>query len=114
MTVSARGQWARVLPAFSRLALWCVVVLLAGGVIAALVEIGSPSRLLTDGYGRILLAKILVTAVLVVLAWRNRTGWLVAARGHRITAEASRTRSSAELALMAVVLTLAAALSVTG
>ena len=114
ITVGARGQWARVLPAFSRLALWCTAAVLAGGVTAALVTVGSVQDLYTTGYGRILLAKVAVTAVLLTVAWRNRTGWLPAARGHRISARGSLVRSATELSLMAVALTLAAALSVTG
>jgi len=66
------------------------------------------------GYGRLLSAKIVVTVVLVVLAYRNRTMWLPAARSHRATALVSRSRSLFELAIMAVALTLAAALAVTG
>ena len=49
-----------------------------------------------------------------MVAWRNRTGWLPAARSHRISARGSLVRSAIELSLMAVALTLAAALSVTG
>ena len=55
-----------------------------------------------------------MTVVLVVLAYRNRTMWLPAARSHRATAVVSRSRSLFELAIMAVALTLAAALAVTG
>ena len=114
LTVEHRGQWARVLPRFSQLSLVCVVALLAGGVAGAAVTLASPAQLYASGYGRLLSAKIVVTTVLVVLAWRNRTMWLPAARSHRATAVVSRSRSLAELAIMAVALTLAAALAVTG
>jgi copper resistance protein D len=114
ITVDTRGRWARVLPVFSRLALWCTTALLVGGVTAALVTVGSVNDLYTTGYGRILLAKVAVTAGLLMVAWRNRTGWLSAARGHRISAHGSLVRSAIELSLMAAALTLAAALSVTG
>jgi copper resistance protein D len=114
LTVEHRGQWARVLPRFSQLALVCVTTLLVGGVLGAAVTIASPSQLYATGYGRLLSAKILVTVVLVVLAYRNRTMWLPAARSHRATAVVSRSRSLFELAIMAVALTLAAALAVTG
>jgi putative copper resistance protein D len=114
LTVNHRGQWARVLPRFSQMSLWCVVALLAGGVIAAAVAVGSPSQLYTTGYGRLLTAKVVVTAVLVALAYRNRTMWLPAARTHRATAVVSRSRAIAELAIMAVALGLAAALAVSG
>ncbi len=114
ITTPARGQWARVLPGFSRLALWCVGGLLAGGVTAALIAVGSPLELCSTGHGRILLAKTAVTGLLLTLANRNRKGWLTAARGHRISAEASQSTAARELAPMAVALTFAAALSVTG
>ena len=114
LTVDHRGRWARVLPRFSQLALWCVVALLAGGVTGALVAVDSASQLFATGYGRVLLIKIVLTVVLTALAWRNRARWLPAAKSHRVTAYVSRSRSLTELAIMAVALTMAAALSVTG
>jgi putative copper resistance protein D len=114
LTVEHRGQWARVLPRFSQMSLMCVAALLLGGVLGAAVMIASPSQLYATGYGRLLSAKVVVTVVLVVLAYRNRTMWLPAARSHRATAVVSRSRSLFELAIMAVALTLAAALAVTG
>jgi copper resistance protein D len=114
LTVGHRGQWARVLPRFSQLSLLCVAVLLAGGVVGAVVTIGSPSQLYATTYGRLLSAKVVVTVVLVGLAYRNRTVWLPAARSHRTTAVVSRSRARFELAVMTVALTLAAALAVTG
>jgi len=114
LTVEHRGQWARVLPRFSQLSLVCVAALLVGGVLAAVATLGSPSELYATGYGRLLSAKVAVTVVLVLLAYRNRTMWLPAARTHRATAVMSRSRALFELAIMAVALTLAAALAVTG
>ena len=114
LTVEHRGQWARVLPRFSQLSLVCVAALLVGGVLAAVATLGSPSQLYATGYGRVLSAKVAVTVVLVLLAYRNRTVWLPAARTHRATAVVSRSRALFELAIMAVALTLAAALAVTG
>lgn len=114
LTVEHRGQWARVLPRFSQLSLVCVATLLAGGVVGAAVTLDSPAALYATGYGRVLSAKIVVTVVLIVLARRNRTMWLPAARTHRATAVVSRSRSRTELAIMAVALALAAALAVTG
>ena len=114
LTVEHRGQWSRVLPRFSQLSLLCVVALLVGGVVGAAVTLGSPSQLYATGYGRLLSAKVVVTVVLIVLAYRNRTMWLPAARAHRATAVVSRSRALFELAIMAVALTLAAALAVTG
>jgi putative copper resistance protein D len=114
LTVEHRGQWSRVLPRFSQLALVCVAALLAGGVAGAVVTLGSPAQLYATRYGRVLSTKTAITVTLVVLAWRNRTLWLPAARSHRTTAVISRSRSLTELAIMAVASTLAAALAVTG
>ncbi|KUI31421.1 CopD family protein [Mycobacterium sp. GA-2829] len=114
VTVSHRGQWARVLPRFSVLALWCVGALALAGAVGAVVTVSSPAALLTTGYGRILTAKLLVTVALAGLAYHHRSRWLPAARAHRAGAGLSRTRSQWELAGMAVALTLAAALAVTG
>ncbi|HET6733413.1 CopD family protein [Mycobacterium sp.] len=114
LTVEHRGQWARLLPRFSQLSVLCVAALLVGGVVGAAVTLTSPAQLYGTGYGRVLSAKVAVTVVLIVLAWRNRTIWLPAARTHRASAVVSRSRSRTELAIMAVALALAAALAVTG
>ena len=114
LTVEHRGQWARVLPRFSQLSLVCVAALLVGGVLGAVITLGSPSQLYATGYGRLLSAKVVMTVVLGLLAYRNRTMWVPAARSHRATAVVSRSRALLELAIMAVALTLAAALAVTG
>lgn len=114
LTVTHRGRWARVLPRFSQLSLWCVLVLLVCGVLGSVVTVSTPAELITTGYGRVLSAKIALTAVLLGFGWRNRTGWVPAARAHRTTAEVSAGRSLTELALMAVALTFAAVLTVTG
>lgn len=114
LTVRHRGQWARVLPRFSQLALISVAVLVLAGVAAGLVTVDAPRDLYASGYGRLLSAKVLMTVALTALAWRNRTRWLPAARAHRATAGLSRSRTLVELAAMAVALTLGAALAVTG
>ncbi len=114
LTVEHRGQWARVLPRFSQLSLWCVLALLLGGAVGALDRIASPGQLYATGYGRLVSAKIALAAVLVLLGWRNRTIWLPAARTHRTPAVVSRSRSFVELAVMAVALAMAAGLATTG
>ena len=114
LTVEHRGQWARVLPRFSQVSVWCVLTLLIGGTVGAVDRLDSFAELYATGYGRLLSAKIAVAVVLVLLGWRNRTLWLPAARTHRATAVVSRSRSLAELAVMAVALALAAGLAATG
>lgn len=113
-TIDQCGQWARVLPRFSETALICLGVLLVGGIGGALVTLDSVGDLYLTGYGRVLLAKVVLTMGLVMLGWYSRTRWVPAARAHRTSAEVSRTRSRAELAVMAGAVALGAALAVTG
>ncbi|TRW88922.1 copper resistance protein CopD [Mycolicibacterium sp. 018/SC-01/001] len=114
LTVTHRGQWARVLPRFSALSLASVGVLLVGGVAASMAMLASPGQLVTTDWGRVLCAKLALTAALLVLAWRNRASWLPDARAHRSSAGFSRARAYTELALMATTLAAAATLAVTG
>ena len=114
LTVAHRGRWARVLPRFSTLSLWCVAAMVGAGAVGAVDRLGSVADLVVTGYGRVLTAKLVLTSLLVVLGWRNRTLWLPAARGHRASAALSRTRAVVELTAMGVALTLAAGLAVTG
>lgn len=114
LTVHHRGRWARILPRFSRLALVSAVAVLIAGTAAALVTVSSPAELVTSGYGRVLLAKVVVAGVLVLVGRRHRTRWVPAAGVHRLTAEQSRGRAWGEVLLMVTALTLAAALAVAG
>jgi putative copper resistance protein D len=114
LVIEHRGQWARVLPRFSQVSLVCVATLVVCGVAATALRLHTPAEFVMTGYGRLLSAKILLTAALTVLAWRNRIWWLPAARSHRASTDVSRLRSRIELAGMGVALTLAAALAVTG
>ena len=113
LTVDHRGQWARLLPRFSQMSLPCVAALLAAGAAGAVLTLDSPAQLYGTGYGRVLSGKVVVTAALVVLAWQPHP-LATAASSQRATAVMSRSRSLIELAIMAVALTLAAALAVTG
>lgn len=108
---TARGTWARLLPRISAVALWCVVVLTASGVVEALYLLGSVQALVTTGYGRVVLAKIVVLAVLVGLGWWARRRWVPRAAAHRLDARVSTRQAVLELLVMAVALGLATALS---
>nr|WP_206038433.1 CopD family protein [Rhodococcus sp. HNM0569] len=114
LALDSRGAWALWLPRYSRLALWCVGVLAVTGVVDALVRLGDVSALVTTGYGRIALAKVVALAVLLLLAWWWRRTWVPAASAHRGAADASLTRAIGEVVLMAVAFGLAAALATTG
>ncbi|WP_238071928.1 CopD family protein, partial [Rhodococcus zopfii] len=113
LTVRSRGAWARLLPRYSTLAVWCVVALVATGVIDAAVRLGSVSALVDTGYGRIVLAKAVLLAGLVgVASWWRRT-WVPAAAAHRATAEVSLRNAVLEVCASSVAFGLAAALATT-
>lgn len=65
------GQ-ARATRRFSGLAAWCLGVVVVSGALNALVRLGSPGPLLTTGYGRGVLAKLLLVAALGLVAVRLR------------------------------------------
>ncbi len=113
ITVRGRSGWARSLPVFSGRAPWAVGLLTVTGVVSGLVEIGGPAGLVSSGYGRILLAKAAVLAILVGLAAWHRRRWLPAVQRHRSSETASVRAAVVELAIMAVALGLAAGLSAT-
>ncbi|MDS1116280.1 CopD family protein [Gordonia westfalica] len=113
MSVRGRSGWARSLPVFSQRAPWAVGVIAVTGVVAALTEIDGPSALFTTGYGRILVAKVVMLAALVGVAIWHRRRWVPAAERHRATEAVSIRNAAVELVLMAVVLGLAAGLSAT-
>jgi copper transport protein len=70
---------------FSRVALASVIVLAVTGVVRALSELAAVSQLWTTGYGRAILAKTVLFALLVVLGWLSRA---------RVAAGLARVRTS--------------------
>ncbi|AOW93839.1 copper resistance protein CopD [Rhodococcus sp. WMMA185] len=113
LMLRSRGDWARWLPRFSNLAVWCVSLLAVAGVINAAVKLGGVSPLFNTGYGQIMLAKSLLLAALLGLGWWWRRTWVGQAAAHRISAEASLRRATFEVVAMAVVFGLAAVLATT-
>ncbi|MCX4096580.1 copper resistance D family protein [Nocardia sp. alder85J] len=108
-----RGDWATLLPRYSRWALPAAVAVTGTGVCNALVRLGGFTPLLTTGYGHILLAKTALLVELLALGWWWRRTWVPRAGAHRIGAENSLRRAVTEVLAMAVVYGLAATLSVT-
>jgi putative copper resistance protein D len=113
MTIRTRGEWADALPRYSEWAMRCVVVLTVSGVINSAVRLRSVTPLFDTGYGRIILAKVVVLALLVALAWWWRRTWVRQASNHRLTAEDSLQRATIEVVAMAVAFGLAATLATT-
>jgi copper resistance protein D len=96
-----------VLPRFSRAAGWCIGALTVTGVLSAALRLGSWTALFGTGYGALVLAK---TVCLVLLAW---LGGLARRRLNAGHAPVLRW-AGFEVALMAVTLGLAAALTQAG
>ncbi|WP_280468088.1 copper resistance D family protein [Nocardia cyriacigeorgica] len=113
LVVRSRGQWALALPRYSAVALPLVAVVAVTGLVNGLVRIGGITPLVQTGYGRVLLAKTLILAVLLALGWWWRRDWVGRAADHRMPAEASLRRATIEVVVMAAAFGLAATLAVT-
>ena len=107
---------ATVVSRFAAIALPCAVLVLATGVLQAVAVLDGPEQLLTESYGRLVAAKLLLFATIVGLAARAR-GALVArlwkADGPR-AAVAMRTTIVMELALAMSALTAAGSMASLG
>ncbi len=101
LTVTHRGQWARVLPRFSQLSLCAWGVLLIAGGRERRSSWTRPAELWATGYGRLLAAKVVVTVDLVGAGLAKPVAVAAAARAHRSSAALSQHRSLAELGMMA-------------
>ncbi|MBF6413112.1 copper resistance D family protein [Nocardia cyriacigeorgica] len=113
LVVRSRGEWALALPRYSAVALPLVAVVAVTGLVNGLVRIGGIAPLVQTGYGRVLLAKTLILAVLLALGWWWRRDWVGRAADHRMPAEASLRRATIEVVVMAAAFGLAATLAVT-
>ncbi|MBF6324352.1 copper resistance D family protein [Nocardia cyriacigeorgica] len=113
LVVRSRGEWALALPRYSAVALPLVTLVAVTGLVNGLVRIGGVAPLVQTGYGRVLLAKTLILAVLLALGWWWRRDWVGRAAGHRMPAEASLRRATIEVVVMGSAFGLAATLAVT-
>lgn len=103
---------------FSRVALVCLVVLVASGLVNAAVHIGSVPALLGTTYGRLLLLKLALLAPVLLLAWLNRRELLPRLSGEAETVGRPAMRQlgrfvGAEAALVLALLGVVAVMSVT-
>jgi copper transport protein len=99
---------------FSRVAGYCVVLVLAGGVILTLLLVGSIDRLVETGYGWIVLAKISLVVPMLLLGYYNRRRLLPDTTETETAVESVRRLARnvrAETLLGGVVLVLAALLT---
>jgi putative copper resistance protein D len=113
LTLRTRRDWAQMLPRYSRIAFWCVLVLLVSGVANALVRIRTVDALLGTGYGHIVIAKTVVTVLLVAGGWRLRRIWVSRIGDHGVPDSESFRHAVMETSVMAVGFGLAAALATT-
>jgi copper transport protein len=108
---------ARLVPRVSTVALGAVALLLATGIAQSLLQLGAPADLVETAFGRAILVKAALLAVLVALGTHNRLRSQpalkqLAERGDApgATGQALRRVLRAEIALMAAVLCVTAAL----
>lgn len=99
-------------PRFSRVALVCVLLLGASGVVGAATVLEDPARLLSSGYGLLLVTKAVVLGLLVLLGCLHRSRTLAAAIAGR--PGALLRLALGELVLMGAVVGLAVTLSSVG
>ncbi|MEK8069385.1 copper resistance D family protein [Rhodococcoides navarretei] len=113
LSLRSKSAWATLLPVYSRVAFWCVVGVATTGVLDAVLKLDSLTALVETGYGRIVLAKVLITVALIAFARRIRGTWLPTVSAHRSTVEHSVGRAAAHVCLLTVAFGLAAALATT-
>lgn len=113
LLLRSRTEWAIALPAFSRLAAVLVATVGFSGIGTALLILDNPADLLATGYGRIVLTKAALLAILLGLAWWWRRSWVGAVQRHRADVDTSIRRAALEVAVMAIAFGLAATLALT-
>ncbi|GGQ76881.1 transport integral membrane protein [Couchioplanes caeruleus subsp. azureus] len=102
------GELGAILPIWSRWAATAVAALIIAGVVQALIEVASFDGLFTTTYGRLILAKVGLAAVVIAMAAFSRK--LVRSRRAETGPRTLRRVVLAELAVTAVVLGVTAAL----
>jgi copper transport protein len=99
----AKGESVR---RFAVIAAVALVVVVFTGTLRAIDELAAPGQLISTGYGRAILAKIVLVAIIAAIAARNRRGVAAAATELRPL----RRRATLELALATEALAVAALL----
>jgi len=109
--IDSSATSARIVTRFSRQVIYVVTVLIGCGLIIAVVQVGTPAKLVETAYGRRLLAKLFMVAALLTLAALNKMR-LTPALGRGEPGVARRLRGSiaAELVLVGGILVLTAML----
>jgi copper transport protein len=97
-----------ILPVWSSWAAAAVAALLVAGLVLVLIEVGTPDALVTTAYGRLLLAKVGLVAVVIAVAAYSRR--LVRQRVASARPRAMRAAVALEAVLLAVVVGMSAVL----
>lgn len=108
LRLADRRELAVILPEWSRWAALAVGALLVAGLIQAAVEVGPPEALVTTAYGRLLLVKLGLVAVVIAVAGYSRR--LVRMRLGASRPGAMRLAVAAEAVVLAVVLAMSSVL----
>jgi putative copper resistance protein D len=107
---SDRRSYPIAVPRFSTLALWCAVAVAASGFVSGALRVASPAELVTSWYGRLLVLKVLLIAVISGFGVWHRRRHLP-----RLTAEPTRLLfvqvAAVEVLVMAATIGVAVALS---
>ena len=99
---------------FSRLAGWAFVLVLGTGIVNAVVHIDAPGQLASTGWGRLVVLKLILLAVVGLLGWRNRTRMLPRLDGETPAGpQAFRRLAAAEVAIMVLAIAVATTLAST-
>ena len=110
LAAALRGDaGAAVLAAFSRAIPWALAPLVASGAVLAVIQVEQPELLLGTAYGRLLCAKLLLVALLLMLAAWNRYRLTPAIARNGDDAPRLRRTIGFELALVAAILGVVAA-----
>jgi putative copper resistance protein D len=68
-----RRSFPIAVPRFSSLALWCAIAVAASGLVSSALRLASPTELVTTWYGRLVLLKLLLIAVIAAFGvWHRR------------------------------------------
>ncbi|GGK55088.1 CopD family protein [Nocardia camponoti] len=113
LTLRGKGAWAATLPKFSDAALPLLGTVALTGVIDAAVRLQGFAPLWETGYGRILIAKVIVLVALLALGWHWRRTWVPKATTHRTPAPVSLRNAVLDAVVIAIAFGLAATLALT-
>jgi putative copper export protein len=102
---------AVLIPRFSLLALWCVIVLAESGLLNASLRMGAASLFVGTLYGSLTLAKAVLLAWLIRLGWQQRTHVVPIADDGPVAAGLLARFAGYELLLMSTAIAIGVALS---